>query len=118
MMPTIAPKNESITAAAASGDGQPLERSHVAGGPRIVVTISAMAIGNMTTQVWPMIQPRTNGFGYDPIFRPAADHGGRTLAEFTDAQKNAISHRGNAFRAMADLLRTHSAELGPYATLA
>ena len=57
----------------------------------------------------------TNGFGYDPIFRPAADHGGRTLAEFTDAQKNAISHRGNAFRAMADLLRTHSAELGPLA---
>lgn len=53
-------------------------------------------------------EPRgTNGFGYDPVFAPAGEFGGRTLAEFTDAEKNAISHRGNAFRAMDPILRTH-----------
>lgn len=46
----------------------------------------------------------SNGFGYDPIFVPDADPT-RTLAEFTDAEKNAISHRGNAFRAMDPILR-------------
>ncbi len=37
------------------------------------------------------------GFGYDPVFVP--DEGdGRTFAEMTDAEKNALSHRGRAFR--------------------
>jgi len=45
-------------------------------------------------------QPRgRNGFGYDPIFVPDGDD--RTLAEYSDAQKDAISHRGRAFRALA-----------------
>lgn len=44
-----------------------------------------------------------NGFGYDPIFVP--DGGTRTLAQYTEAEKNAISHRGRAFRTMAPLLR-------------
>jgi XTP/dITP diphosphohydrolase len=45
-------------------------------------------------------EPRgDNGFGYDPILRVAGDP--RTLAEYDDAQKNAISHRGNALRAIA-----------------
>ena len=41
-------------------------------------------------------KPRgTHGFGYDPIFfYPPA---GRTLAELTDGEKHAISHRGAAF---------------------
>jgi XTP/dITP diphosphohydrolase len=38
------------------------------------------------------------GFGYDPILR-VDDH--RTLAELSPAEKNAISHRGNAMRALA-----------------
>lgn len=44
-------------------------------------------------------EPRgDNGFGYDPLLvRPD----GRTLAEHTSAEKHAISHRGEAFRALA-----------------
>ncbi|KNX36696.1 RdgB/HAM1 family non-canonical purine NTP pyrophosphatase [Luteipulveratus halotolerans] len=42
-------------------------------------------------------QRGTNGFGYDPIFELPD---GRTLAELSDDDKNAISHRGNAFRAL------------------
>jgi XTP/dITP diphosphohydrolase len=45
----------------------------------------------------------SNGFGYDPVFVPAGDT--RTLAEYTDTEKNAISHRGNAFRALEPVLR-------------
>jgi len=41
----------------------------------------------------------TNGFGYDPILVPDGDT--RTCAELTAAEKNAISHRGRAFRALA-----------------
>ncbi|MFN3216568.1 MAG: RdgB/HAM1 family non-canonical purine NTP pyrophosphatase [Acidimicrobiales bacterium] len=40
------------------------------------------------------------GFGYDPVFVPV-DADGRTFAEMADAEKNAISHRGRAFRALA-----------------
>ena len=50
-------------------------------------------------------EPRgTNGFGYDPVFVPTGQE--RTLAEHTDDEKNAISHRGNAFRALVPVLRT------------
>lgn len=40
------------------------------------------------------------GFGYDPLFVPA-DGGGRTAAELSADEKNALSHRGLAFRALA-----------------
>lgn len=43
-----------------------------------------------------------NGFGYDPIFQP--DGFDVTTAQMTAAQKDAISHRGNALRALAALL--------------
>ncbi|WP_067973076.1 RdgB/HAM1 family non-canonical purine NTP pyrophosphatase [Nocardiopsis trehalosi] len=45
-----------------------------------------------------------NGFGYDPIFVPDGET--RTTAEMTAAEKNAISHRGIAFRLLAERLRT------------
>ncbi|GAA4692714.1 XTP/dITP diphosphohydrolase [Promicromonospora umidemergens] len=51
-----------------------------------------------------------NGFGYDPILvpdetAPGADGGGRrTAAELDPEEKNAISHRGKAFRALAPLI--------------
>jgi XTP/dITP diphosphohydrolase len=41
------------------------------------------------------------GFGYDPIFLPDDDlAAGRTMAELDDAEKDAISHRGRAARAL------------------
>ena len=45
------------------------------------------------------------GFGYDPIFIPDG-YGGRTMAEISEDEKNAISHRGRALRAMAEFLST------------
>ena len=44
-----------------------------------------------------------NGFGYDPIF--FLPEFGCTSAELTDEQKNEISHRGKALRAMKQLLQ-------------
>ncbi|RKT17728.1 XTP/dITP diphosphohydrolase [Streptomyces sp. 1114.5] len=43
------------------------------------------------------------GFGYDPILQPLGET--RTCAELTAAEKNAISHRGQAFRALAPVVR-------------
>ena len=52
-------------------------------------------------------QPRgTGGFGYDPIFEPSSEPpGGRTLGQWTAAEKHAISHRARAARRMAVRLR-------------
>jgi XTP/dITP diphosphohydrolase len=44
------------------------------------------------------------GFGYDPLFVPD-EAPGRTMAELTDAEKDAISHRGHAARALLSWLR-------------
>lgn len=43
------------------------------------------------------------GFGYDPVF--IVDGDGRTNAELSDEEKDAISHRGQAVRAAAAFLR-------------
>ncbi len=42
----------------------------------------------------------TGGFGYDPVFLPDDGPDGLTMAELTDEQKHAISHRGRAARAL------------------
>ncbi|AGN02726.1 RdgB/HAM1 family non-canonical purine NTP pyrophosphatase [Salinarchaeum sp. Harcht-Bsk1] len=48
-----------------------------------------------------IVTPRGDGgFGYDPIF----EHEGRTMAERSTAEKNAISHRGRALAKLADWL--------------
>jgi XTP/dITP diphosphohydrolase len=44
------------------------------------------------------------GFGYDPVFVPI-EGDGRTFAEMEPAEKNDLSHRGRAFRTLADGLR-------------
>lgn len=48
------------------------------------------------------------GFGYDPVFI-ADDYPDVTLAEISEEEKNAISHRGKALRAMAAWLKDHHA---------
>jgi XTP/dITP diphosphohydrolase len=45
----------------------------------------------------------SGGFGYDPIFQPIGER--RTTAEMSAGDKDAISHRGLAFRALVPLLR-------------
>jgi XTP/dITP diphosphohydrolase len=46
----------------------------------------------------------SGGFGYDPAFVPDDYDGGRTMAELSDDEKDAISHRGRAARALAEWL--------------
>ena len=49
-------------------------------------------------------EPRgTSGFGYDPIFVPVGES--RTTAEMSAEEKDAISHRGRAMRALVPVLR-------------
>ena len=45
----------------------------------------------------------TGGFGYDPVFVPFGHE--RTTAEMSNEEKNAISHRGKAFRALVPVVR-------------
>jgi XTP/dITP diphosphohydrolase len=49
-------------------------------------------------------EPRgRGGFGYDPVFVP--EGGQRTAAEFDSAEKNAVSHRGQALLSLVAMLR-------------
>jgi len=51
------------------------------------------------------------GFGYDPVFVPAG--GERTAAELSSAQKNAVSHRGQALLALVAMLDSGGYIRGP-----
>ncbi|WP_019629423.1 RdgB/HAM1 family non-canonical purine NTP pyrophosphatase [Actinomadura atramentaria] len=67
----------------------------VPGGPEHVVE------GRMYGRV--VDAPRgANGFGYDPVFLP--DGHDRTTGELGPEEKDAISHRGRAFRALAEII--------------
>jgi XTP/dITP diphosphohydrolase len=52
----------------------------------------------------------TGGFGYDPVFLPGGEFEGRTMAELSDEEKDLISHRGRAVRAL--LAATQPEQLG------
>ncbi|MCX7718323.1 MAG: RdgB/HAM1 family non-canonical purine NTP pyrophosphatase [Candidatus Sumerlaeaceae bacterium] len=64
--------------------------------------VLAATIGTVEGQI--ADTPRgTGGFGYDPIFHVGSLD--RRLAELSMAEKNAVSHRGRALRAMLPLIR-------------
>ncbi len=68
-------------------------------------TATGVVAGTLT------VAPRgRNGFGYDPIFQPLG--ASVTTAEMTPAQKDAISHRGAAFRGIADAVAAYVAASG------
>jgi XTP/dITP diphosphohydrolase len=46
----------------------------------------------------------SGGFGYDPVFVSDEDPRGRTMAEMSEQEKDALSHRGRAVRALAEWL--------------
>jgi non-canonical purine NTP pyrophosphatase (RdgB/HAM1 family) len=51
-----------------------------------------------------LVQPRgERHFGWDAWFQPRDSK--KTFAEMTDAEKDAVSHRGHAYRMLADVLR-------------
>jgi XTP/dITP diphosphohydrolase len=68
------------------------------------------AIGNVEGDIVAAPQG-SEGFGYDPVFRPG-EGDGRTFAEMTSEEKHAVSHRGRAFRTLADGLRVVEAMEG------
>jgi XTP/dITP diphosphohydrolase len=70
------------------------------GGSRREWTMTGVLAGSLTRA-----QRGGNGFGYDPIFLP--DGAAQTTAEMTPGEKDAISHRGRAFRALAPVIAAH-----------
>lgn len=62
---------------------------------REILVVNGVVEGTITTE-----RRGDRGFGYDPVF--AVD--GRTFGEMTDAEKNEISHRAEALRALAAAL--------------
>ncbi|MEN0015225.1 MAG: non-canonical purine NTP pyrophosphatase [Solirubrobacteraceae bacterium] len=62
-------------------------------------TVEGRCTGTMATE-----RRGDGGFGYDPVFLADADPAGRTMAQLTDAEKGAISHRGMAVEALGPVL--------------
>jgi XTP/dITP diphosphohydrolase len=72
------------------------------GAPPWVVTRSGTFRGRIASGL-----RGTGGFGYDPLFEPATEPpGGRTVGQMSAGEKNRISHRARAARAMARHLRS------------
>lgn len=61
-----------------------------------------MFLGETSGEI--LVEPRgQRHFGWDAWFQPR--HSGKTFAEMTDEEKDAVSHRGHAYRKLADHLR-------------
>jgi len=58
------------------------------------IIVEGIMEGEITTE-----RRGTNGFGYDPVF----EVGDRTFAEMSTPEKNEISHRARALRALAEV---------------
>ncbi len=68
------------------------------------VPVIAMARGTCRGRI-ATSERGSGGFGYDPIFEPAAEPaGGRTLGMYSPSEKHAISHRARAARRMSPKL--------------
>ena len=52
----------------------------------------------------------SNGFGYDPLF--IVPELGKSFAELTDHEKNALSHRGNALKVLREMLEAYYENIG------
>jgi XTP/dITP diphosphohydrolase len=77
--------------------------AHFACAAALVLPSGAEHVTEGTVHGWLTDAPRgTNGFGYDPIFVP--DSSGLTTAQMPAAEKDAISHRGKALRALAPVI--------------
>lgn len=79
-------------------------------GARFVSAIALARPGRETLVSFGTVEGRilreergTDGFGYDPLFYVPSH--GQTLGELSLQEKNALSHRANALRAMVDLLK-------------
>jgi len=74
-------------------------------GGRLLETFRGTVEGELTT-----VTRGEGGFGYDPIFH--VPHLGKTTAEISLAEKNQISHRGQAFRQLSAGLLTICPDIG------
>jgi XTP/dITP diphosphohydrolase len=69
----------------------------------LVLPSGAEHVTEGTVHGWLTDAPRgTNGFGYDPIFVPGSSR--LTTAQLPPEEKDAISHRGKALRALAPII--------------
>lgn len=75
-------------------------------GPAAAAAVSEITHGTFEGRIG--FQPRGSaGFGYDPIFEPDYEPpGGKTVAQLPPDEKNEVSHRGRAARAMRERLVT------------
>jgi len=87
-----------------------LERLHGVTDRRAEFVCAAVLVGagdDLTVEAhWPGLvleaERGSGGFGYDPLFQP--DGQDRSAAELSSEEKNAVSHRAQAFRRLAELI--------------
>jgi XTP/dITP diphosphohydrolase len=96
--------NNDTLVAAIHGHDHPAAR-YVCVAAHVAVGVELTTRGETSGSLLP--SPRgTGGFGYDPYF--LSTELGRTFGEATAAEKEAVSHRGRAFRALLERIRSGS----------